>query len=86
MNKFQKLYCAISGFERYECWSSASDDFYYDLINKHASLKDILNYLQSYALEYVEEMTTIECSKVHELLIKKFEGIDDRNLDFDNLA
>lgn len=59
MNSKQKLYCAISGYEPNESFSSARNEYYYDLLKKQS--EERLKHLEAYvdASNCMEEMESI---------------------------
>jgi hypothetical protein len=86
MNNKQKLYCCISGYEPQEPYTSARDDYYYEMIEKKFSYKDRINHLQAYALEYVGDMTAIECGEVDEALRNQTDNQNDDYYNYSNLG
>lgn len=81
MNNKQKLFSCISGFELNAPFTSAQDDYYYDLIDKKASYKDRVEHLQAYAGEYVENMDLITCCEVDCALINKMSMSNSNDVD-----
>jgi len=68
MNNLQKLFSCISGFEFDMPFTSARDDYYYELVERKASHKERVDHLHAYAIEYVADMTPTDCSVVDEAL------------------
>lgn len=78
MNNLQKLFSCISGFEINKPYTSAKDDYYYELLETRSSHKSRIDHLHSYACEYVGSMTPHECVIVDEALRQDLE-IDNSN-------
>lgn len=69
MNKLQKLFSAVSGYE--PNMSSAKDDYYYAMLDE--SNRERRAHLKAYAEQYTEDLSDEEIAKVDSALIKDLE-------------
>ena len=83
LNKWQLVASAISGYEHFADYSSAKDDYFYELDTREAQIAHIAQYAQEV---YNMQLTYFDCAKIYDFVTGTFDGTNARWHAFNELA